>query len=140
MNGTRGASGTKGCVFSIAGSSGRLRAQGDITSEWRLEEAFHENSTNRHISQGIVDVLEETWDENAKSLSGRSRVVAGDPYELRIVTPFQTAGARAEEISVDCGDPEPRLQQDGDNVRATFVSPTSGEVRWQIRFKMGNTS
>lgn len=93
-------------------------------------------STNRHISQGIVEVKEETWDENANSLSGRSRVVAGDPYELRIVAPFYTTGARAEEISVDCGDPEPRLQQEGDDVRATFISPTSGEVFWQIRFKM----
>lgn len=92
-------------------------------------------STNRHISQGIVDIIEERWDDASKTLSGRSRVVAGDPYELCIVAPFVTAGARAEEIAVDCGDPEPRLQQEGDDVRASFTSAATGEVRWQIRFK-----
>lgn len=94
-------------------------------------------STNRHVSQGIVDVIEEQWDDSSMSLSGRSRVVAGDRYELRIVAPFHAAGAHAEEISVDCGDPEPHLEQIGDNVRASFVGQDSGEARWQIRFKMG---
>jgi hypothetical protein len=32
-------------------------------------------STSRHISQGIVDVLEEKWDAGSRILAGRSRVV-----------------------------------------------------------------
>jgi hypothetical protein len=43
-------------------------------------------STSRHITQGIVDVTAEKWDPAACELSGVSRVVAGDPYELRILT------------------------------------------------------
>src|SRR5262249_41111570 len=31
-------------------------------------------STSRHITQGVVDVLEEKWDADARALSGVSRV------------------------------------------------------------------
>ena len=54
--------------------------------------------TSRHITQGIVDMLEETWDEKTQQLSGVSRVVANDPYEIRIAalggaTAWQVTGA-----------------------------------------------
>jgi hypothetical protein len=42
-------------------------------------------SSSRHVTQGIVDVLAEKWDAASSTLSGRSRRVAGDPYELRIL-------------------------------------------------------
>jgi len=41
-------------------------------------------STSRHVTQGIVDVLGEKWSSSAKTLSGTSQVIGGDPYELRI--------------------------------------------------------
>ncbi|MDR1963146.1 MAG: alpha-galactosidase, partial [Planctomycetaceae bacterium] len=44
-------------------------------------------STSQHITQGIVDVIEETWDSETKTLSGVSRVIGGEPYELRIYDP-----------------------------------------------------
>ncbi len=44
-------------------------------------------STSRHITQGIVDIMEESWDENSGTLSGVSDVVVGEPYELRIYDP-----------------------------------------------------
>ena len=44
-------------------------------------------STSRHITQGVVDVAEEAWDVRGKKLNGVSRVVGGDPYELRIAKP-----------------------------------------------------
>ncbi len=43
-------------------------------------------STSRHITQGMVDVKQERWDAAARTLSGVSETVAGDPYELRILT------------------------------------------------------
>ncbi len=93
-------------------------------------------STSRHISQGMVDIIEETWDAASKTLSGRSRAVAGDPYELRIVAPSGAASG----IRVDCDGPEPRLQQDGDDVRVRFVSTTTGETRWQVSFQPAASS
>ena len=44
-------------------------------------------STSRHITQGMVDAADETWDATSMTLSARSKVVASDPYELRIVVP-----------------------------------------------------
>jgi hypothetical protein len=49
-------------------------------------------STSRHICQGLVDLSDESWDADARALSGVSKVVAGDPYELRVLT-RTTAGA-----------------------------------------------
>lgn len=40
-------------------------------------------STSRHITQGLIDLSKETWRNG--ELSGVSKVVAGDPYELRIL-------------------------------------------------------
>ena len=55
-------------------------------------------STSRHITQGIVDVKEERWDAATRTLSGVSHVVAGDRYELRILT-YTGAGASGGAVS-----------------------------------------
>lgn len=44
-------------------------------------------STSRNINQGLTDVLDEQWDPATQTLSGKSRVISGDPYELRIAVP-----------------------------------------------------
>ena len=41
-------------------------------------------STSRHVTQGMIDVTDETWNADAKTLSGTSQVVGGDTYEIRI--------------------------------------------------------
>ena len=41
--------------------------------------------TSRHITGGMIDLHDERWGASAKTLSGRSDVVGGDPYEVRIV-------------------------------------------------------
>ena len=43
-------------------------------------------STSRHLTQGLVDLGDEAWDAASSTLSGTSRVVGGDAYELRILT------------------------------------------------------
>lgn len=65
-------------------------------------------STSRHVASPIFDVVEEKWDGRAKVLSGRSRVVAGERYELRIV-------------------------HDGVLRREAFV-PQTEDFSWQVRF------
>ena len=52
-------------------------------------------STSRHITQGIVDVTDENWDAAKSVLSGVSKVVENDPYELRMVVPIGAASWRA---------------------------------------------
>lgn len=43
-------------------------------------------STSRHITQGLVDVKRAHWHAASRTLEGTSETVAGDRYELRILT------------------------------------------------------
>jgi hypothetical protein len=42
---------------------------------------------SRHITQGADDLLEARWDPAGATWIGRSRVVGGDPYQLRFTLP-----------------------------------------------------
>jgi hypothetical protein len=96
-------------------------------------------STSRHVTQGIVDVLEETWDAGSSTLRGRSKVVGTDAYELRIVTAGK--GTKWDVDSVEVS-PEDKaagvtvdIKQSGDLARVTIQSATSREVVWRVHFK-----
>jgi len=93
-------------------------------------------STSRHITQGVVDLVAEAWDAGAKTLAGTSRVVAGDPYEVRIVAGDDgeawTAG-KAELVGAPKG-ATVSVTQDGGHVRLAIASPETGEVRWRVPF------
>jgi hypothetical protein len=95
-------------------------------------------STSRHITQGIVDVVEEKWDADARTLTGTSRVVGGDPYELRIVAEGGRAGWKAAAVELDAKDREAgasaAVKQEGGLVRVAVRSPGSREVRWKVNF------
>jgi hypothetical protein len=98
-------------------------------------------STSRHVTQGMVDVIEETWDSSARTLRGVSRVVAGDPYELRIVVPLGSGSWLARRFSVAPGDAAAGVRsgfkQEGPKLRALINSPASRDVRWELRFEPG---
>jgi hypothetical protein len=96
-------------------------------------------STSRHVTQGMIDVREEKWDAAGKKLGGSSRVIAGDPYELRIVAPLAPRGwktIRAELTAEDrAAGAEIKYTQSGACVRATITSPASRLVRWTLQFE-----
>ncbi|HKL20592.1 MAG TPA: hypothetical protein VJ904_02225, partial [Tichowtungia sp.] len=92
-------------------------------------------STSRHITQGIVDVLNEQWDGNG-TLSGESRVVAGDRYELRITVPVGAESWKVESASVE-GIGDVTCTQDGPGVRVSFVPQKTGNVKWAVEFARG---
>ncbi len=78
--------------------------------------------TSRHLTQGADDLLEARWDRAAGVWSGRSRVVAGDPYELRFTLPpgWSADGpARVE----------------GPLAVLTLRSPANAERAWSVHFK-----
>ncbi len=89
-------------------------------------------STSRHITQGIVDVLDEKWDDNSKTLSGRSKIVGADPYELRIVLPDDHWTAGKVDAS---GNATSVFHQNGNLLRVTIQSAKSGEISWTVTFK-----
>jgi len=94
-------------------------------------------STSRHVTQGIVDLAGETWDAGKGTLSGTSRVVAGDPYELRIALPSGKDSWGAGAVAVSPEDKAAGVEisalavKDG-LVRVTIRSPASREVRWTL--------
>jgi hypothetical protein len=96
-------------------------------------------STSRRITQGIIDVVEEKWDDASRTLSGKSRVVGGDPYELRIVTGIADKGWTVEAFDVSAADKATGVRitaKQADNlVRATIKSPSGREVSWSLRFQ-----
>jgi len=96
-------------------------------------------STSRHITQGMVDVSNEVWDASASVLSGVSKVVANDAYELRLVVPAGEKSWQAVEARVSAADEaagvKVSFQQAGPKVRVAIRSATGREVRWQVRFK-----
>jgi len=96
----------------------------------------HLVSTSRHISQGVIDVVEENWSGNA--LSGTSLVVADDPYQLRIVTPTDRQTWKAVSASVSDEDEKAGVtiafKPSEQNVRATILSPTNRRCTWTVVF------
>jgi len=101
-------------------------------------------STSRHITQGMVDVTGETWDAASRTLSATSRLVANDPYELRIVVPAGANSFRATGATVSAKDKAVGVTvtftQDGPRVRAMISSPKSREIQWHVRFEQGAVS
>ena len=91
-------------------------------------------STSRHITQGMVDVLDEQWDAATKTLSGRSLVVADDPYELRIALPrsgkWQVSHVEVDgDATITPGEATPQ------GVRILITPTKTQEVSWKVIFK-----
>lgn len=96
--------------------------------------------TSRHITQGIIDVRQENWDQATKSLMGTSDVVGGDPYELRIAA-MKTEGHWACRL-VQVSDADKLagvtiivVSQEGPYLRVKIESRQNREVEWKIAFE-----
>lgn len=90
-------------------------------------------STSRHVTQGMVDLLEEEWDESSRTLSGVSRVVGGDPYELRIALPPDAIYNAITHTECEGATIVTRSVQDV-VARVRIVSATSAPVAWRFIF------
>ena len=101
-------------------------------------------STSRHLTQGIVDVTDEKWDSAGSNLSAKSKVVANDPYELRIVVPEGGKSWLAKGVSVSPEDVaagvKTEITREGARLRATLTSPVSREVKWTVQFAPGTVN
>ncbi len=86
-------------------------------------------STTRHITQGGVSLLDEKWDAKGKVLSGKSKVVIGDPYVLTVHLPkgfrLKSAEVSGEKVKIDAAAP----------VASVRIVPSATKVvNWQIQF------
>lgn len=91
-------------------------------------------SSSRHVTQGIVDVIDEKWDVARRTLGGRSRLVGGDPYELRILADKAPTAVTLSAEDQSAG-VQASLKQDGALVRVTIQSPANRDVSWKVQFK-----
>ncbi|MFC1453399.1 hypothetical protein ACFLSJ_08665 [Verrucomicrobiota bacterium] len=86
-------------------------------------------STSRHVRQMAYDILTLEWNAGAGALTGRSRMVAGEPYELRIFVPegYQMKRASASGLPVAAG-------ETGGILSVSFTATEHGTTDWEITF------
>ena len=86
-------------------------------------------ATNRHITGGGVDLIDVQWE--GSRLSGKSRLVGGDVYELFISIPPGYSFGR-----VECaGAAVLKTQRDGMVLQISLKSDPSREVDWTVHFQ-----
>ncbi len=97
-------------------------------------------STNRHITQGWVDLVSINAGTSANSFNGKSRVIKNDPYELHFVFPrgrnfaIKTATAQTAAGAV----PVRMFNHQGwGTVR--IDSPRTTEVDWTVVFESADS-
>ena len=81
-------------------------------------------SASRHVASPVFDVSGETWDAGAKALSGESKCVSGEAYELRIYVPDNL---RCREVAGG------KFRQSGNLLRVEFAE-TGDRLKWEIVF------
>jgi hypothetical protein len=94
-------------------------------------------STSRHITQGVVDLLDEKWNPASKTLSGMSKVVGNDPYEIRVATGekgWKASGVEISEEGRKAGVTVSIAQEKG-LIRLKIVSPETRTLRWSLKLQ-----
>ncbi len=86
-------------------------------------------ATNRHISQGAVDLVDVAWDANKRTLSGRSLVVKGDPYvvTIHVPGPWKPKQAIVGGMAVETTPVE-------DAIQFSITPDKTGKVSWRVEF------
>ncbi|MCX6569313.1 MAG: hypothetical protein NT147_09750, partial [Candidatus Aminicenantes bacterium] len=85
-------------------------------------------ATSRHVTCGGVDLADVRWADGR--LSGKSVVIAGDPYELFLIEP---EGYRLDKF--DCpGATVIEIKNEGLMVRVKLLFGASGTVDWSAGF------
>ncbi len=92
-------------------------------------------STSRHLTQGWVDLVTQSYNAANNSYRGRSKVVKNDPYQLRFVFPrgknfiVKTASARSA-----AGNVPVTISNHQGWATIEFTSPRTTEVSWNVSF------
>jgi hypothetical protein len=94
-------------------------------------------STSRHVTQGMIDVTDEKWDAATQTLSGTSKLVPGDLYELRIATGGKAW--KAASLDADLETIKPTIINDDGLVRVHLTVPPKEPADWHWAIKMTKT-
>ncbi|WP_419194203.1 NPCBM/NEW2 domain-containing protein [Novipirellula herctigrandis] len=99
-------------------------------------------STSRHLTQGVVDLSDERWEQAETTLSGRSQLVGDDDYEIRVVVPTGKESWRLMEVQLKEGPHNANVSfvQTGPTIRIKIASNSDCEVAWSARFEPAEIS
>ncbi len=90
-------------------------------------------STNRHITQGWVDLLSEHYDHKTLTYKGKSKTIKDDVYELTFAYPAERNGYRIK--SAKTGKLKNKIiNRDGYSVVKIFPTKTE-EGDWEVKFE-----
>lgn len=89
-------------------------------------------STSRHITQGGVDLINVTYDVNAKKIIGTSKAVKNDPYMITLYVPDTW-----EFVSAEFGGTAATVGSDNGATTIKFSPSANGEVNWSATFSGG---
>ena len=87
-------------------------------------------STSRHIRQMAFDIKDLAYDVHERALKGTSRMVAGDPYQLRIYVPD---GFIAKRVELTDG-LTAEMKTDGSLLTVDCKSSSGKDVEWKVFF------
>jgi NPCBM/NEW2 domain/Melibiase/Alpha galactosidase C-terminal beta sandwich domain len=92
-------------------------------------------STSRHITQGWVDLLSQTYNAAKNSYTGRSKVIRYDPYELRFAFPRGKHLAIKSAVGLSkTGRVPARITNHQGWASAEFSPSQTGILDWEITF------
>ena len=94
-------------------------------------------STSRHVTQGMIDVSNEKWDAATLTLSGTSKLVPGDVYELRIATGSKSWKAASVDSSIEAL--KPSIANEDGLARVRLTVPVKEPVQWRWSVKMAKS-
>jgi hypothetical protein len=96
-------------------------------------------STSRHITQGWVDLASFERDAADHSFHGTSRLVAGDPYELRFAFPRGTNYVVKRAVAHSgLGHLPVKIANHQGWAAVEMTSPRSRTVSWEVQFGPGD--
>lgn len=88
-------------------------------------------STNRHIMQGTVDMVQTEWLPGRNMLRGISRITGGDPYVIAVAT----NGYSPQSTQVNDPNTSVTLEHDGNDLARLIIQRNdNGIVEWTVTF------
>jgi hypothetical protein len=93
-------------------------------------------STSRHITQGWIDLIDNSANDSGTEQKGTSVLVKNDPYEIRFAFPPGTNFAvKVATAHGPSGELPVRINNHQQWASISFASPEAGEVKWEATFE-----
>ena len=93
-------------------------------------------STSQHVTQGMIDLVKEDWNKNI--LFGESKIIADDPYEIRIagINDGENRQIKLAKLSKKHKDVSIEMLPSTEKgwVRLLIKSKYSKTINWQLKF------